>query len=174
MRALTESWSPGGIYLFDGQKSTNNKKVVPDLKIPNTISWSPDNKILYYTHSTARTIYAYDYSATDGSVSNHRVFYKHDGVGEPDGHRVDTDGNMWHTVYGESRVLKISPEGKLIGQINMPTKNITCCEFVGTELYITTANDDEGEGRSKDLGGALFKIDVGTAGLKPFKFKVNA
>lgn len=142
--------------------------------IPNSISWSPDNKTLYYTHSTGRTIYAYDYSATDGSVSNHRVFYKHEGPGEPDGHRVDKDGNMWHTVYGESRVLKISPEGKLIGQINMPTKNITCCEFVRTELYITTANDDEGEGRSKDLGGALFKIDVGTTGLKAFKFKISA
>ncbi|KAJ4424645.1 rRNA-processing protein cgr1 [Gnomoniopsis sp. IMI 355080] len=171
---LGEFKTEGGIYLFDGQHPANTKKVVPDLMIPNSISWSPDSKILYYTHSSARTIYAYDYAVTDGSVSNHRVFYKHEGPGEPDGHRVDKDGNMWHTVYGESRVLKISPEGKLVGQINMPTKNITCCEFVGTELYITTANDDEGEGRSKDLGGALFKIDVGTTGLKTFKFKINA
>lgn len=164
---------PGGIYLFDGEKPSNTRKVVPDLKIPNTISWSPDNRILYYTHSTARKVFAYDYAVADGSVSNHRVFYDHQGPGEPDGHRVDKDGNMWHAVYGESRVLKISPEGKLVGQINMPTKNITCCEFVGTELYITTANDDGGEGRSKELGGALFKVDVGTTGLKPFQFKMG-
>lgn len=143
-----------------------------DLTIPNTISFSPDNTILYYTHSSGRTVYAYDYSPSDGSVSNHRVFYRHEGPGEPDGHRIDKDGNMWHAVYGESRVLKLSPEGKLIGQINLPTKNITCCEFVGTELYITTANDDEGEGRSKELGGALFRVDVGTTGLKAFKFKL--
>lgn len=144
------------------------------MKIPNTISFSPDHKTLYYTHSTARTVYAYDYSVSDGSLENHRVFYQHVGAGEPDGHRVDVDGNMWHTVYGESRVLKISPGGKLIGQINMPTKNITCCEFVGTDLYITTANDDGGEGESKELGGALFKVNVGTTGLKPFKFKIGA
>lgn len=164
----------GGLYLFDGQKPSGTRKVVSDLKIPNSISFSPDNSILYYTHSTARTIYAYDYGVADGSISNHRVFYKHDGSGEPDGHRIDKDGNMWHTVYGESRVLKISPEGKLIGQINMPTKNITCCEFVGTELYITTANDDDGEGRSKELGGAVFRVDVGTTGLKHFQFRMNA
>lgn len=142
--------------------------------IPNSISWSPDNKTLYYTHSNAGKVYAYDYDTTDGSVSGHRVFYSHEGSGGPDGHRVDKDGNMWHTVYGESRVVKISPEGKVIGQINLPTKNITCCEFVGSQLYITTANDDEGEGRSKELGGALFRVDVGTTGLEPFKFKLAA
>lgn len=150
------------------------KKVQSDLMIPNSISWSPDNKTLYYTVSNAQKVYAYDYDTSDGSVSGHRVFYEHKGTGGPDGHRVDKDGNMWHTVYGESRVVKISPEGKAIGQINLPTKNITCCEFVGSELYITTANDDEGEGRSKELGGALFKVDVGTTGLEPFEFKLGA
>lgn len=165
----------GGIYLFDERKKPSvTSKVVPDLKIPNTISWSPDKKIVYYTHSSSRVVYAYDYSLTDGSLSGHRVFYKHDGPGEPDGHRIDVDGNMWHAVYGESRVLKISPEGKVIGQINLPTKNITCCQFVGTELFITTARDDDGEAQSKELGGALFRVDVGTTGLEAFKFKLGA
>ncbi|KUI59344.1 Putative sugar lactone lactonase [Cytospora mali] len=160
----------GGIYLFKGEQT---KKVVPDLTIPNTISWSPDNKTSYYTHSSARTIFAHDYNLSDGSVSGHRVFYSHDGPGEPDGHRVDVDGNIWHAVYGESRVVKITPDGKVTGQINLPTKNITCCQFVGTELFITTANDDSGEGKSKELGGALFRVDVGTTGLEPFKFKLS-
>lgn len=164
----------GGIYLFDGQKQSNTTKVVSDISIPNSISFAPDHKTLYYTDSLGRAVYAYDYSLHDGSWSNRRVFYKHEGPGEPDGHRIDKDGNMWHAVYGESRVLKISPEGKLIGQINMPTKNITCCEFVGSELFITTANDDGGDGRSKELGGALFRVDVGQTGLQPFKFKMNA
>ncbi|KAI3392561.1 hypothetical protein diail_5503 [Diaporthe ilicicola] len=170
-----EFQNEGGLYFFDlTKKPSQTKKIVPDLMIPNSISWSPDNKTLYYTVSNAGKVYAYDYDLTDGSVSGHRVFYEHDGTGAPDGHRVDKDGNMWHTVYGESRVVKISPEGKVIGQINLPTRNITCCEFVGSELYITTANDDEGEGRSKELGGALFKVDVGTTGLEPFKLKLGA
>lgn len=164
------------MYLFDTRSSSGSHatKIVPDMKIPNSISWSPDGKTQYYTHSTARTVYAYEYAPEDGAVSNHRVFYVHDGPGEPDGHRVDRDGNMWHAVYGEGRVLKISPEGKLVGQVKLPTKNITCCEFVGTELFITTANDDSGEATSKELGGALFRVDVGTTGLKPFKLKLGA
>lgn len=170
-----EFQNEGGLYLFDArQKPSQAKKIVPDLMIPNSISWSPDNKTLYYTVSNHGKVYAYDYDMTDGSVSNHRVFYSHEGTGGPDGHRVDKDGNIWHTIYGESRVVKISPEGKVIGQINLPTKNITCCEFVGATLYITTANDDEGEGKSKELGGALFRVDVGTTGLEPFKFKLGA
>lgn len=170
-----EFQTEGGLYVFDGRKKPSQaKKIVPDLMIPNSISWSPDNKTLYYTHSNAGKVYAYDYDTTGGSVSGHRVFYSHEGTGGPDGHRVDKDGNIWHTIYGESRVVKISPEGKIIGQINLPTKNITCCEFVGSELFITTANDDEGEGRSKELGGALFRVDVGTTGLEPFKFKLGA
>lgn len=174
---LTESGSlplhnsTGGVYLFDSTNPSATKKVVSDLTIPNSLSWSPNNQVMYYTHSSARTVYAYDYDSQDGSLTNHRVFYEHHGPGEPDGHRIDKDGNMWHAVYGESRVLKLSPEGELIGQVNLPTKNITCVEFVGTELFITTANDDGGEGLSKELGGALFRVDVGTTGLKPFQFK---
>lgn len=168
--------SAGGLYLFDARSSSGStaRKMVPGMTIPNSISWSPDGKTLYYTHSSARTVHAYDYAAEDGAVSGHRVFYVHDGPGEPDGHRIDRDGNVWHAVYGEGRVLKISPEGALVGQVTLPTKNITCCEFVGTELFITTAGDADGEGTSKELGGALFRVDVGTTGLRPFKFKMGA
>jgi sugar lactone lactonase YvrE len=129
---------------------------------------------MYFTHSTTQQVIAWDYDADTGAHSNERVFYQHDGSGDPDGFRVDVDGNIWHAVYGEGRVLKISPEGKLVGQINLPTKNITCTEFVGTELFITTANDDEGEGESKAYGGGLFRVDVGTRGLEATSFKLAA
>jgi sugar lactone lactonase YvrE len=128
---------------------------------------------MYFTHSTEREVLAFDYSPS-GALLNQRVFYKHVGPGEPDGFRVDVDGNLWHAVYGESRVLKISPEGKLIGEIGLPTKNITCVQFVGTELFITTAGDPEAEGGelSKEMGGALFRVDVGTKGLDLFEVKL--
>ena len=130
---------------------------------------------MYFTHSTEREVIAWDYDvASGGTLSNQRVWYKHDGPGEPDGFRVDTEGNVWHAVYGESRVLKINKEGKLVGEVRLPTKNITCVEFVGEELLITTANDDEGEGTSKELGGALFRVNVGAKGVgfgKGFKLE---
>jgi sugar lactone lactonase YvrE len=160
--------SSGSLYRFGASK----EEFIKDLTIPNSVGWSPDNKTMYFTHSTTQQVFAFDYDATTGDVSNRRLFYTHDGTGDPDGFRVDVDGNIWHAVYGESRVLKISPEGKLIGQILLPTKNITCVQFVGTELVITSASDEEGEGLSKEYGGCVFRVDVGVKGLKLFKFKL--
>jgi sugar lactone lactonase YvrE len=150
------------------------EEFIKGLTIPNSIGWSPDNKTMYFTNSTSQEVLAFDYSPEDGTATNQRVFYKHEGIGSPDGFRVDTDGNIWHAVYGESRVLKLSPQGKLIGEIKLPTRNITCCQFVGTELYITTAGDGQADGgeRSKKLGGAVFRVDVGATGLDLFKAKL--
>lgn len=135
---------------------------------------------MYFTHSKSREIFALDYNAATGSVSNKRLFYEHKGPGEPDGCRVDVDGNLWQAVYGEGLVLKISPGAELLGRIELPTRNITCTQFVGSELLITSAADDEeaaegGDGRlsrSRELGGAVFRVDVGTTGLDLFKYKM--
>ncbi|KAI1644810.1 regucalcin [Daldinia loculata] len=163
----------GSVFLFDGMSTARSMR--HPVTIPNSVGWSPDGKTLYFTHSTERTIHAYDYDQSSGEVSSERAFYLHDGPGEPDGFRVDVEGNLWQAVYGESRVLKISPEGKLVGEIRLPTKNITCTQFVGTELFITTAGMQEGEGTSEEveLGGALFRVDVGVKGLDPFLFKLS-
>ncbi|KAK3937245.1 hypothetical protein QBC46DRAFT_393106 [Diplogelasinospora grovesii] len=163
----------GSLYRFDLGKKSQREVMKTGLTIPNSVGWSPDYKTMYFTHSSARQVFAWDYDLTDGSISNERVFYQHEGKGEPDGFRVDKDGNMWHAVYGESRVIKISPEGKIVGQVKLPTSHITCCEFVGTELYITSAGDDSGEGDSKKYGGALFRVDVGTTGLGHQTFKIG-
>lgn len=161
----------GSLYRFDGK--TKKEEILKDLTIPNGVGWSPDRKTMYFTHSTARQIFAFDYSPESGAVSNQRVFYQHEGPGEPDGFRVDVDGNLWHAVYGESRVLKISPSGTLVGQVKLPTRNITCVQFAGTELVITSAGDEDGEDEaSKALGGAVFRVDVGVRGLDLFDFKM--
>ena len=87
---------------------------------------------------------------------------------------MDTDGYFWQAIYGESRVLRISPEGKVVGEVKYPTRCITCPVFVGTELWVTTADDDdENEVESKKYGGGVFKVDVGIGGLKEFKFKLD-
>ncbi|KAI1452253.1 hypothetical protein F4805DRAFT_41934 [Annulohypoxylon moriforme] len=164
----------GSLFLFDGS-TRKARSIRHPVTIPNSIGWSPDKRTLYFTDSVARTIFARDYDVESGDVSDERVFYLHDGPGEPDGHRVDVEGNLWQAVYGEGRVLKISPQGKLLGEIKLPTKNITCPQFVGTELYITTAGmeKDEGTAEEVELSGALFKVDVGVKGLEPHLFKLK-
>ncbi|KAK7402911.1 rRNA-processing protein cgr1 [Neonectria punicea] len=144
------------------------------LTIPNTPGWSPDGRTLYFTHSSARQILAMDYDAETGAASTApRLFYQHAGAGEPDGFRVDVDGNVWQAVYGEGRVLKLDPAGRLVGEVRLPTRNITCVQFVGTELVITSAADEDGEDAgSRENGGAVFRVDVGTRGLDLYELRL--
>ncbi|EFQ27032.1 SMP-30/Gluconolaconase/LRE-like region [Colletotrichum graminicola] len=169
---LGDFQAEGALHRFDG--ASGKEEVVRDLLIPNSVGWSPDNRTMYFTHSTDRKVYAWDYSPADGALSGKRVFYAHDGPGEPDGFRVDAEGNLWHAVYNEGRVLKISPAGELVGEVRVPTLATTCVQFVGTELFITTAQLGEAEGteEQRELGGALFRVDVGARGLEPFEFKL--
>jgi sugar lactone lactonase YvrE len=144
------------------------------LTIPNGVGWSRDHKTQYFTHSTEKRIIAFDYDAATGDLSNERTFWKHDGDGDPDGFKMDEEGNIWQAIYGESKVLKISPEGKVVGEVKYPTRCITCPCFVGTELWVTSADEeDENEVESKKYGGGVFKVDVGVGGLKDFKFKLS-
>ncbi|ETS83456.1 hypothetical protein PFICI_05332 [Pestalotiopsis fici W106-1] len=166
----------GALWLFHA--GDPGLEVKGPVSIPNSVSWSPDKKTMYFTHSSSRVIHAFDYADTaEGpAVSNERIFFMYNGQGEPDGHRIDVEGNMWCAVYGDAVVLKISPKGQLIGCIKMPTRNITCVEFVGTEIFITTAGMEEGQGTPEevDFSGGLFRIDVGVRGQEPHLFKLDA
>lgn len=168
--------TPGSVNLFTSRQPPVVKKA--PVTIPNSVGWSPDNKTMYFTHSSSRVVFAYDYSSDEGpaTLSNERVFYTHTGTGEPDGFRVDVEGNIWHAVYGESCVLKIDGRsGEVVGKVKLPTRNITCTQFVGTELFITTAGMEDGEGSAAEvaLSGAVYRVDVGVRGLDLFEFKLD-
>jgi sugar lactone lactonase YvrE len=81
---------------------------------------------------------------------------------------MDTDGHIWQAIYGEGRVLRISPKGKVVGEIKYPTNAITCPLFIGTELWVTS-----GSGGGEKYRGGVFKVDVGIGGLKPFNFRLE-
>jgi sugar lactone lactonase YvrE len=138
------------------------------LTIPNSVGWSVDQKTFYLVHSTEKRIIAFDYDSATGDLSKERVFWEYDGDGAPDGFKMDTEGNIWQAIYGDSCVLKISPVGKVIGRVDYPTKAITCPVLIGTELWVTTAGGDD-----EKYSGGVFKVDVGIGGLKDFKFKLD-
>lgn len=144
------------------------------LGIPNSVGFSPDGSTMYFTHTTAGHILAMDYDVVTGAVSNQRVHYAHANVAEGlDGFRVDVQGNIWHAVYGGGCILRLNTKGEVTGRVAVPTRNVTCVEFVGTELVITTAADEEGDEASKENGGAVFRVDVGVEGVEAYKFKLG-
>lgn len=143
--------------------------------IPNGMGFTPDQTKLYLTESNARRIYRFDYDATTGDLSNRRVFIEtpeNDGV--PDGMTVDADGNVWSARWNGHRVVQYASDGTEIGQVELPTKKVSCPTFAGsdyTDLYITTA---AGKNRNKedDSAGALFHVPSAGSGVAEFRSRV--
>ncbi|KAI9931029.1 hypothetical protein MW887_010684 [Aspergillus wentii] len=151
-------------------------RMVEQVTIPNGIGWSPNDDTMYLTDSPTAKIYAFDFDASTGAISNRRVHFDLAEPQEPDGFAIDTEGCIWSAIYGGGRVIRISPEGKVIGVVSVPTRNPTCPAFVGTELFITTAKDDtndEALPESIRYGGRLFRVDVGVRGQPKNPFRLE-
>jgi len=127
---------------------------------PNGITLSPDEKYLYVTAGTRRTM-RYDI-LPDDTVANGRVFVE-DGI---DGMRVDTRGNLYTTSGGTPGRIQInSPEGKPIGRLHLP-------QPVGEPRARVCATnmafgDDDDRGLYITACTHLFKIRTRIAGVRP-------
>jgi len=117
--------------------------VAQDLRFPNGIAFSPDERTLYVSNASASSPVwmAHDVNS-DGSLARGRVFFdatpqvKAGRSGVPDGMRVDRLGNVFAT--GPGGVFILDPGGRHLGTIltGEPTAN---CAFGddGSTLYIT-------------------------------------
>ena len=104
----------------------------------NGIEVSPDNKYLYVNESVQRKVWKYDLNEK-GELSNKRLIHEFPDFGM-DGMRCDIDGNLYITRHGKGTVVKLSPEGKLIREINTLGKlpsNIAFGGKDGKTAYIT-------------------------------------
>lgn len=82
----------------------------------NGIEVSPDEKTLYVNESVQRKVWAYDLSS-DGEISNKRELISFPDFGM-DGMRTDVEGNLYITRHGKGTVVKVSPEGEILKEIN--------------------------------------------------------
>lgn len=156
----------------DGRLQTMYEKIV----IPNGITWNQGNNTMYLSDTTVGKVWAFDYDPKHGDISNKRLFFElKDREGNPDGHAMDVDGNIWHALYGGSGVIRIDSEGKITGMVHLPTRNVTCPTFVGTSLFVTTAKEEDPEKHpeSARYAGSLFKVDVGVRGMPKYKAKLH-
>lgn len=162
----------GVLFRLDPDQSVQH--MLAPVTIPNGIGWNLTNDVMYLTDSPTGKIFAFDFDASTGAISNRRVHFDIGNALEPDGFAIDVEGCIWSAVYGGGKVLRISPAGKIIGQIDLPTRNVTCPAFVGTELFITTAKDDRDDDqlpRSVRYGGRVFRVDVGVCGVPKNEFR---
>ena len=119
-------------------------KCLMDIRIPNSLCWSPDNQTLYFADTRARVIWKFDFNLASGELTDRRLFVDLQGqLGRPDGATVDTEGYLWSAEYGGGRVVRYTPDGTVDKVVNLPVANVTCPTFGGTDyktLFITTAS----------------------------------
>src|SRR5690554_397696 len=109
-----------------------------DMGTTNGIEVSPDNKTLYVNESVQRNVWAYDLSP-EGEISNKRLLIQFEDYGM-DGMRTDVAGNLYITRHGKGTVVKLSPEGEVLEEIEVMGKTPSNIAFGGEDgrtAYIT-------------------------------------
>jgi sugar lactone lactonase YvrE len=93
----------------------------------------------------------------------------------PDGLTVDAEGHLWVARWGAGCVVRVDPDGTIVGRIDLPVSQVSSCTFGGPDLddlYITTAHEDfTPEDLAREpLAGGLFRCRPGIGGLPPIPF----
>lgn len=104
----------------------------------NGIEVSPDRKTLYVNESVQRKVWAFDIDEK-GMLSNKRELIAFDDFGM-DGMRCDTKGNLYITRHGKGTVVKMTPQGKILKEIQLQGKKPSNIAFGGPDgktAYIT-------------------------------------
>ncbi|MEW6471449.1 MAG: SMP-30/gluconolactonase/LRE family protein [Actinomycetota bacterium] len=133
--------------------------VTAELRGPNGIAFSPDERHLYVGNwdPQAKVVMRYDVDA-DGNVSNGTVFFDMTGAaGEDaiDGIKVDVAGNLY--VCGPGGIWLLSPEGVHLGTLHLPEAphNLAWGDEDGRTLYVTALT-------------SIYRIRLNIPGIRPY------
>lgn len=144
--------------------------VIEGTTVSNGLGWSADATRLYYVDSEERRVDVLDYDLATGELSGRRplvVCGPDDGL--PDGLAVDAEDHLWVAFWGGGVVRRFSPDGGLVGVVELPVSQVTSCTFGGDdlgELFITTASYElsPADLAEQPLAGSIFRCRPGVVG----------
>ncbi len=136
-----------------------------DLNYANGIGVSPDQKTLYVSETVGNCILKFKIN-DDGSLSNRSNFAllnllvknKNESwwIG-PDSMKIDSKGNIYVAQWFGGKILKISPDGKLLHIFEIAAGDGTTNVAFGkdeAELYVTVVKDP----KDQQAKGSIVKI----------------
>ena len=151
------------LYLAPGSQKW--VEVANDLNYANGIGISPDQKTLYVSQTVSNCILKFAIEA-DGTLSHRSNFAllnvltknKNDSpwLG-PDSMKIDSKGNIYVAQWFGGKILKISPEGKLLHVFEIAAGDGTTNVAFGKnkdELYVTVVKDP----KDSQAKGSIVKI----------------
>lgn len=126
----------------------------------NGIEVSPDEKILYVNESVQRKLWSFQIEE-DGSLSNKQLLYEFVDFGL-DGMRTDIEGNLYIARYDKGTVVKLSPKGELLQEIQLRGKKPTNVAFGGKDgktIFVTLQDRGYIEHFRVEAPGRSFKMN---------------
>jgi sugar lactone lactonase YvrE len=165
----------GSLYRIAVDESCT--RMLSDITVPNALSWSPDNRSMYFADTPDGQIRAYEFDAAEGQLGAMKIIETGPLPGRPDGATVDSEGCIWSARYQGSCLARITPAGKVDRIIELPASQVTSCALGGPDLrtlYVTTARQKltPAELGSQPLAGGLFAVRVDVCGLPEPRFKL--
>ncbi len=129
---------------------------------PNGLDVDPAGQFLYLIESQSKKILRFRVPDDDQPLGPAELFYDLGGSGG-DGCAFDAAGNFWVADYQrpetkQGRITVISPEGKVLGQIDVPAQVVSNITFGGPEndeIFCTTGDP-----------AGVFRAKVGVKGFK--------
>ena len=161
----------GALYSIEADGTV--VKRLSDVSISNGIVWSSDARTMYYIDTPTMQIDAFDFDLESGAISNRRpVVRVPREMGYPDGMAIDSEDRLWVGMWGGRKIVRFDPQsGEAVGEIEVPTDNVTACAFGGPDLqdlYITTARVGLADDQlvTQPDAGSLFRTKVDVPGVK--------
>jgi sugar lactone lactonase YvrE len=162
----------GGVYQYRAGQTT---KVIENIRIPNSICFSPDGRTAYFTDAGKMIVRCTLDPATGLPVGPWEDFFTMEGPGGADGSVVDSEGYLWNARWGGGKVIRISPDGSLDKVVEVPgVSQVSCPAFGGKDLktlYITTAREHmtPEELEREPHAGSVFAVELDVPGIaEPF------
>ena len=147
------------------------REMFDDMMISNGLAWSPDGRTMYHADTPTQTVHAYDYDTRTGTPSGQRPFAHFSAEGDrPDGACIDSEGCYWSAFYRGGKVVRVSPEGRMLGEFPLPAMCPTMCALGGPDLrtlFVTSARQQrtEEELQRLPLSGGIFAMRVDVPGV---------
>jgi gluconolactonase len=138
--ASDPNWRKDTGQLWRIDTSGRVERLAEGMGTTNGIEVSPDGRTLYVNESVQRNVWAFDITA-ERRLAGKRLLKKFDDHGF-DGMRCDVDGNLYITRHGKGTVVKLSPKGEVLKEIDVLGPHPTNICFGGKDgctAYVTEA-----------------------------------
>lgn len=168
-RPLASLWS------WEGEQQVT--RILPAIACANSICWSPDGNLLYFTDMPEGRIKTYSWDKISGRPDSPRHFADlSDQPGLADGSVVDAEGYLWNAQWGGARLVRYAPDGHIDRIVPLPVENPTCLTFGGRNLdvlFVTSAwwELSEVQKAKQPLAGNLFAFKPGVYGQRENRFQ---